>query len=154
MKRTKLYRCWSDIKTRCYNKNHQEYKNYGGRGIRMCSEWINDFEKFKIDMGEPPTKNHQIDRIDSNGDYSKNNCRWVTRKQNLQNRGPYLNSSSIYKGVSLSPNKKKWISGIKINGKRIHLGTFEKEEDAALAYNVAAKIQYGEYAYINKIKKE
>jgi hypothetical protein len=82
---TKEYRCWVDIKTRCYNDNRRGYENYGGRGIKMCETWLNDFEHFFADMGKAPSPKHELDRIDVNGNYEKNNCRWITHSQNCLN---------------------------------------------------------------------
>jgi hypothetical protein len=81
---TKTHRAWKSIMSRCYNKNVYCYKHYGGRGISVDKRW-HKFENFYNDMGEPPTRKHEIDRIDNNGDYKKGNCRWVTRTKNAQN---------------------------------------------------------------------
>lgn len=73
---------------RCYNKNHQAYKNYGGRGITVCDEWRrpNGFAAFCKDMGDPPSESHTLDRIDNSSGYCKENCRWATGKQQHRNR--------------------------------------------------------------------
>lgn len=83
---SQVYSIWANLIQRCTNRNNQDYLNYGGRGITVCEKWLESFENFLEDMGQPPTKQHQIDRIDNNKGYDKNNCRWVTRKQQSQNR--------------------------------------------------------------------
>lgn len=83
---TKLYKTWCNIKERCYNINAKDYKNYGGRGIKMCDRWLESFENFYADMGNKPTPNHSIDRDDVNGDYCKENCKWATNDEQRRNK--------------------------------------------------------------------
>jgi len=71
---------------RCYKPSHASYKNYGGRDIKMCPRWYGSFEAFLEDVGERPGDNYEIDRIDGNGDYEPDNCRWVTCQINQRNR--------------------------------------------------------------------
>lgn len=81
------YRVWYHIKTRCLNSKVKEYKNYGGRGIKMCDRWLNSFENFFEDMGKRPSNKHSIDRFpNKNGNYEKINCRWATSEQQARNR--------------------------------------------------------------------
>jgi len=78
------HRVWKGIRTRCFNKRHHSYKNYGGRGIKLCLEW-SDFSRFLKDMGKAPTEKHSIDRKNVNGHYDKYNCHWATKKQQMLN---------------------------------------------------------------------
>jgi hypothetical protein len=82
---SKIYRTWIAMLSRCRNSNDPNYKNYGGRGIYVCESW-NKFEHFFKDMGELPFYEAQIDRVDNEKGYFKENCRWVTCKQNSRNR--------------------------------------------------------------------
>lgn len=80
----RVYRIWAAMLTRCNNPNFKQYKDYGGRGISVCDEW-HDFENFFNDMGHPTTNRHGIDRIDNNGNYNKENCRWSLPVENSRN---------------------------------------------------------------------
>jgi len=82
--KTKLYKVWAAMLQRCENPKCRNYKNYGGRGISVSKEW-HDFETFKSDMGERPL-NTSLDRINNNGNYCKENCRWATSEQQSANR--------------------------------------------------------------------
>ena len=85
------YQVWADIKTRCQNKKHSSYKDYGGRGILVCIRWKSSFEAFLEDMGERPSSEHSIDRIDNNGSYDPKNCKWSTTAQQSINKRSSVN---------------------------------------------------------------
>lgn len=81
------YAIWNSMVQRCYCKKVMGYCNYGGRGITVCSRWRRSIDAFLEDMGPRPSPKHQIDRFpDNNGNYEPGNCRWVTGKQNCNNR--------------------------------------------------------------------
>lgn len=80
-----VYAIWSQMIQRCSNPKAARYKNYGARGIKVCDRW-RVFDNFFCDMGERPSYDHSIDRIDNDGDYCKENCRWATREQQYRNK--------------------------------------------------------------------
>tara|TARA_R110002049_G_scaffold300688_2_gene491735 strand:+ start:77 stop:706 length:630 start_codon:yes stop_codon:yes gene_type:complete len=80
------YCVYMTMKARCTNKNNGMYGNYGGRGISVCSRWLESFDNFIDDLGVKPSKGYQIDRINNDGNYELSNCRWATIKENARNK--------------------------------------------------------------------
>jgi hypothetical protein len=74
------------MRERCFDPSVRQYPNYGGRGIVVCDRWRYSFENFKADMGQPPTREHSVDRIDNDGNYEPGNVRWATREEQMRNR--------------------------------------------------------------------
>jgi len=121
----------------CGCKKKTGFNNYGGRGIKVCEEW-KDFMQFYRDMGIRPD-NHSLERIDVNKGYSKNNCEWATKSKQCLNKRSTGKSGVL--GVTI--NKGKFVSGIKKDGKRYHLGTFESLKEAEDAYLKKRKELHG-----------
>ena len=101
------YNSWRGMKERCTNPKHKEYKYYGGRGIAICSEWSNSSKAFIIDMGPKPSSKHSIDRIDPDGNYCKDNCRWADHFEQQRNKRNSIKlSKSDVKNIRSVPRKK------------------------------------------------
>jgi hypothetical protein len=151
-----LYRTYYAMVMRCTNVKDAAYQNYGGRGIRICARWLESFEKFYEDVVDGWKPKLQLDRIDNDGDYCPENCRWVTRRQNQWNKGAGRKGASKFKGVYASKRKSgnKWQAQIKKGDEVYCLGAYDSEVKAAKAYNDAAKQLFGEYAYLNKIPED
>lgn len=135
-KTSREYEAWSSMIGRCETESDTNYHNYGGRGIRVCTRWRESFENFLADMGERPTTQHSIDRIDVNGNYEPSNCRWVTREEQMRNRRLFKINKTGVNGVYLN-KLGKYHAQIYDQGKRKHLGLFDTLEEAAEARKTA-----------------
>jgi hypothetical protein len=83
---TRTYRAWKAIKTRCTNPNQKQWKDYGGRGIRMCQEWTDSFEAFYAHIGPAPSDQHTIERKETSKGYEPGNVRWATKLEQARNK--------------------------------------------------------------------
>lgn len=117
--KTRLYYVWNSMKARCFTESHKSYANYGGRGITVCAEWKNSFEAFRdwamANGYNADAKRGEctLDRIDVNGDYCPENCRWISQKEQCNNKGN--NHEIAYNGKTQT--LQQWCSelGLKYN---------------------------------------
>lgn len=128
----RLYGIFGMMKDRCHNPNNVSYPWYGGEGIKIYQEWLDDYTKFhEWALQSGYKENLEIDRIDSKKDYSPDNCRWVTRLIQTHNQRPMKGSKSGIRGVKWNKARKKWEVTISFKGKRHYLGLFEELDKAA-----------------------
>ncbi len=119
-KNMRLYNIWKSIKQRCYNSKNKDFKNYGGRGITVCDEWKNDFNAFyDWAMANDYKDDLTIDRVNTNADYSPNNCRWVNRI--IQNNNTRRNLYITYNGETHTVAEWENILNISRNVLRLRL---------------------------------
>lgn len=130
MYNTPEYNTWVSMKKRCLNKTHKSYKNYGGRGISICSEWIDSFDNFIKDMGFRPSLKHSLDRIDNNSNYNILNCRWATKTEQCRNRRS--NILIEYKGESKC--LQEWANELGFSWQKLYYRIFIAKYDIETAF--------------------
>ena len=124
MSKTRLYKIWSNMKTRCNNPQNKRYTDYGARGIRVCNEWNSNFDSFyNWSMSSGYSDSLTIDRINVNGNYEPDNCRWITKaEQNSNKRNTvfityngitetmawWANKLNLYKATISKRHRKGW----------------------------------------------
>lgn len=132
-----LYKVWQNMKNRCSNPKVHNWANYGGKGIKVCDEWLNNSKAFfdwAIKNGYQPGLT--IDRVDSEKDYSPTNCRFASKTVQARNRSNFRKSVSQYIGVCRLYWKGKpssWMAQMCVNYQKIYIGSFRTEFDAAKA---------------------
>lgn len=130
------YHRWVNMKQRCLNKNNPDYRHYGGRGIIIDKEFIDEYSNYRSYVSKLDNAfcdGYSIDRIDNNVGYTKGNLRWVKDTVQRQNTRIRVDNTSGHKGVGLTASG-RWLSRISHNKKRITLGTFVDKQDAIDAY--------------------
>ncbi len=134
---SKLFKVLASIRRRTTNEKSANFKYYGGRGITLCKEWDESPELFYLwAIKTGYTAGLSIDRIDNDGNYSPDNCRWTNKNIQSQNtRVIRSNNTSGYRGVSWHKNMKVWLAQIMIEGKQKHIGSFKDILLAAEAYD-------------------
>lgn len=138
------YNTWCGMKQRTSNPNSEYWSDYGGRGIKVCDEWDNSFEAYWRDMGPTFQVGLTLDRIDVNGNYYKENCRWATMSVQDHNKRKRKGCASQYLGVSFISATSKWQAAIQLEGKRRYLGCFHSEYEAATIYDNHSEELYGD----------
>ena len=156
LKNTRLYSIWCSMKKRTLNPKNKHHINYGGRGITICDEWKNDFVPFynwAMTNGYEENKGLSIDRIDNNGGYYPENCRWTTKVIQGRNQRIRKNNKSGYKGVNYHKSTGKYQASIG-DGKQKYLGSFLTPVEGAIAYNNYIIENNLEGFILNEIPKE
>lgn len=118
MSKTHLYRVWIDMKSRCFTKSCGNYRHYGARGITICDEWLGkdgfcNFKAWSLSHGYARTLS--IDRIDNNGNYEPDNCRWVTKNIQNINKRPTNPNTSGFVGIRKHTSGTGWYGSVKID---------------------------------------
>lgn len=118
---TPAYKSWVNMRLRCKSPKNKQYKDYGGRGITVCEEWVSNYDTFLRDMGQPPV-GFTIERIDNDRGYSKDNCKWASRLEQNNNRRIRSTNKHGISGVFWYCKLDAYLVYYDQPGNRIHLG--------------------------------
>ena len=132
LKSNKFYMKWKSILSRCNNPQNASYINYGGRGITVCNEWLS-LQNFIIWCEQTYIEGMTLDRINNDGGYSPDNCRWADRLTQTLNQRKMKHNKSGYVGVYKYKKYNKWIAKVGSNNKVINIGSFKTKIEAVLA---------------------
>lgn len=124
---------WLSMKSRCKNPKHPRYKDWGGRGIKVCDRWNKSFSAFLQDVGFRPSDEYSIDRIDNDGNYEPGNVKWSTVQEQTHNRRARSNELGIT-GVQLDKRTGKYVAHIWDGKKSCHVGVFDTPTEAHEAH--------------------
>lgn len=152
MKNTSTYTSWRKLKERCNNTPEKD-KDYYNKAM-LPDSWNTSFKSFLEDMGEKPSPDHTLDRIDNEKGYSKDNCRWANSYVQSRNRSGFRNTSSQFKGVCLEKSSGKWVAYISVGEKKSKIGRYTDEIIAAAAYNLASLLIFEGFEHFLSLNKE
>lgn len=142
---TRLYNIYRYMKTRCYNPNADNYKHYGGRGIKICQEWLDDFSAFKEwSLSHGYNDDLTIERLDVNGNYEPNNCAWVTRS--VQANNTRVNHFITLDGITKTLTE--WARYFNINARTVK-GRLNRGWDVVRAFTEPVDLRYGKRGGVN-----
>lgn len=130
------YQSWQSMIQRCINPNNSSYDNYGRRGISVCPDWLNSFEKFYMDMGKRP-RGLTLERINNDGNYKPSNCKWATRIEQSRNKRKRKDNKTGITGVCWDKRYQKYVAQIMVGNKRYFLGYFDQIKNAIVARETA-----------------
>lgn len=154
MRKHRLYGTWRQMKARCYNPKHKCYIYYGARGIKVCDRWL-DIRNFIEDMYPSWEEGLTLDRIEVNGDYEPNNCRWATTEIQTRNtRDIICTNKSGYRGVSWKKRDKIWTAQISVDNNKIYLGNYNTAIEAAKAYETYVRVNNLEHNFTPVLTEE
>ena len=145
-KHSSEYVAFSNAKQRCMNPKNPKWADYGARGIQFRFKRIRDGVAH---IGPKPSNDYYLDRIDPEGHYEVGNVRWVIPSVSTLNCRKRKDNTSGFRGVSPTRSRRKWQAFISTSNKANYLGTFSCAEEAARAYDNAARQLYGKYAILN-----
>lgn len=129
--KNRLYNIYAAMKQRCYYVNGKRYKDYGGRGIIICDEWLNSYENFKDwALSHGYRDDLTIERIDNNGNYCPENCKFASYQIQSSNQRIRKDNTSGYRGVNFSKIHNCWIARVQVNRKRSTIGRFKNPKEA------------------------
>lgn len=149
---TREHRAWCAMKNRCNNENATGYENYGGRGIKVCERWDKSFLDFFDDMGEMPSGDLTLERINPDCDYTPDNCKWATKYEQARNKRMFRNNKSGFKGVCYSEQTRSWIAYWNDDtGKQKRRSFSSNKYGMQTAKNLAVKERITQLNKLNKI---
>lgn len=136
MCKSRLYSILTDMKSRCFNKNNKRYNDWGGRGITICDEWLENPEKFILWANENGYSDKlTIERIDNDKNYCPDNCKWADYSEQNINKRISKNNTSGYVGVYFDVKNSVWRAQLSHKKKKVNIGTFTNKEKALSARN-------------------